>query len=227
VQIPKLVIFDVDGTLYKHHRVKKIMMVRLLLYFLLHPWCVKELKIIATFRRCRELLAAGEEQNINEEQYLKTAHHLHITPERVKEVVERWIYNEPLQYLNNLLYPGVREFLSFLSEKGVFVAVFSDYPAKAKVESLGLHIKHVFSSVDPDIDQLKPWPTGLSVIAKKFNLLPCECLMIGDRNDKDGECARRAEMPYLIFSPKEKSLNSEEKKFSSYYDLIKEFSNCK
>jgi len=38
----------------------------------------------------------------------------------------------------------------------------------------------------------------LQVAAARLGLPVSACMMVGDRDDKDGECARRAGMAYLI-----------------------------
>lgn len=45
-------------------------------------------------------------------------------------------------------------------------------------------------------------PDGLNYIVKKLKASPEECLFIGDRQEMDGECAIRANMPYLIIEKK-------------------------
>jgi FMN phosphatase YigB (HAD superfamily) len=51
-----------------------------------------------------------------------------------------------------------------------------------------------------EVDRFKPHPAGLILTAKKLGVPVTNCFFIGDRDDKDGECARRAGMPYLILS---------------------------
>lgn len=45
-------------------------------------------------------------------------------------------------------------------------------------------------------------PDGLNYITKKLKVSPEDCLFIGDRQEMDGECAIRANMPYLIIEKK-------------------------
>jgi len=61
------------------------------------------------------------------------------------------------------------------------------------------------SATDADVDWLKPDPKGLIIPASKLKTPVKECLFIGDRDDMDGECARRAGMPYLILNPRRKN----------------------
>ena len=74
----------------------------------------------------------------------------------------------------------------------------SDYPTERKLKALNMETVLSFSSLDSCIDRLKPDPKGLLHICRCWKLLPGECLVIGDRDDRDGEAARRAGMNYII-----------------------------
>ena len=58
--------------------------------------------------------------------------------------------------------------------------------------------KYVFSSMDDEIHAVKPNPNGILYILQKFGIEKSTCLVIGDRDDRDGEAARRAGVDYLI-----------------------------
>jgi len=64
--------------------------------------------------------------------------------------------------------------------------------------ALGLHADHFVAATDEGIDALKPHPAGIESIMLAQQLSSDECLFIGDRDDRDGECARRVGMPYLL-----------------------------
>lgn len=55
-------------------------------------------------------------------------------------------------------------------------------------------------ATDPEVDAFKPDPKGLLRVAKLLDMLVTECLVIGDRDDRDGEAVRRAGMPNIILS---------------------------
>jgi putative hydrolase of the HAD superfamily len=62
----------------------------------------------------------------------------------------------------------------------------------------------VVSATCAEVNRLKPDPTGLLVAAAKLGALAPQCLFIGDQKAKDGACARRAGLPYLILPHRHK-----------------------
>ena len=86
----------------------------------------------------------------------------------------------------------------FIKENDIKIGVYSDYPAESKLHALGLNVDLVVASTDPTINRFKPDPTGLIHITKMFNVEPSRCMLIGNREEKDGECAMRANMEYVI-----------------------------
>ena len=50
------------------------------------------------------------------------------------------------------------------------------------------------------MDRLKPRPEGLSRALERLAVGPAEALMVGDRDDCDGEAARRLGCPYLLLA---------------------------
>jgi FMN phosphatase YigB (HAD superfamily) len=196
----KLVIFDVDGTLYNQAKLRRIMLLKLLQYYLSHPRQILDLKIIRNFRRERERRAFQVVSNLEKAQYSWTAQVSKVSPERVYKVVQKWIFDFPLKYLFSCRYPGVMLLFNHLSHQGILIGIFSDYPAQEKLNALKLHSDCIVCATDQNIGRLKPNPKGLLAVAEQLGI-PIEfCLFIGDREDRDGECARRAGMPYLICS---------------------------
>ena len=49
------VIFDLDGTLYSQPRMRMLMVKDMLLYYMLHPASIGQVRILFHFRRIREL----------------------------------------------------------------------------------------------------------------------------------------------------------------------------
>ncbi|MGF1561190.1 MAG: HAD family hydrolase [Geminicoccaceae bacterium] len=192
----KLVVFDLDGTLYDQKKLRRRMVARLLLHAMTKPHQASDLHILRTFRELREHMAG--ESDIIERPYDLTAAQLGVRPERVHQVVDDWLQLRPLPDLLATRYPGVDQLFASLKRQGKKIAVLSDYPADAKLAAMQLAVDFAFSAVDPDIDCLKPNPKGLRRVLEKTGVQPLEALMIGDRDDRDGEIARRVGVPYLI-----------------------------
>lgn len=197
----KAVIFDVDGTLYDQKKLRRKMLAELIRAYAAKPWRWKELKILSDFRRERERQVLLKTSGIEKAQFEWSARISGVTPESVRAVVENWIYHAPLKHLYSVRYMGAAELFVALKEKGLMTAVFSDYPSIEKLAELKISPHFVFCATDKEIDRLKPDPRGLLVAVEKLGVSLGECLMVGDRDDRDGECARRAGMPYVIVEP--------------------------
>lgn len=216
----ELVIFDVDGTLYDQSRLRKKMGRTLIGHYMFRPWNAYDLQIIRVFRKERELMNFNPVKNIETAQYELCAKKIKAPAENVKKVIEKWMYQAPLQYLHECSFTGVRDFFKALKQKNIKIAIYSDYPAVEKLQAMGLEADMVVSSTDQDVDSLKPNPGGLNYILKNFNLPVEKCLFIGDRDELDGACARQIGMQYYI-------LSNEDKKSDFYKALSNTVNNNK
>lgn len=194
----RAVIFDVDGTLYAQSRLRRKMLYDLIGYYALRPWRLREMLILRRFRAEREKRAGIECEGLESAQYDWCAANGGASVETIRQVVNRWMFRHPNQYLPACVYPGTKSFFEALRRQSIAVGIYSDYQAHDKLAAMGLAADVVVSSTDPGIDRLKPSPHGLLHVAKSFGLAPAECLFIGDRPELDGLCAERAGMPYLI-----------------------------
>ncbi|GAB2967825.1 hypothetical protein GCM10027048_43270 [Hymenobacter coalescens] len=194
----KAVLFDVDGTLYTQSVLRRKMMRALLGYYARRPWQAHELWLLQRFRAAREKRPGYAGGNLAEVQYDWASAGTPYSPATVRRAVTRWMLEHPNQYLTDCMLPGVQEFWGGLRTQGIAIGIYSDYPAHAKLAAMGLQADAVVSSIDPQIDRLKPDPKGLLYLADYFCLPPEACLFIGDRPELDGACARQAGMPYLL-----------------------------
>ena len=212
----RLVVFDLDGTLYDQRCIRRRMLCELGLHCLLHPGDLETLRVIAEFRKTREHLADEGAENISRLQLERPAANLGIGPEDVAEVVGGWIEERPLKHLLQCRFAGVDEAFEHLRGSGRQIGVFSDYPVRAKLQALNLTADFIATAAEPAIDRLKPHPAGLEILMSRAGVTPAQCLMIGDREDRDGTCARNAGVRYLI-----KARSSEgQNEFRRYRELL-------
>jgi FMN phosphatase YigB (HAD superfamily) len=214
VHVPHAVIFDVDGTLYNLVKLRFFMVLKMIQAVLYSPKKVADLKIVCDFRKMRKRNSRLETWNLEAEQFYWTAQTSCASPQRVHQVVQEWIYDNPLPFLAKCRYGGVQELFSLLRDKGIRLGVFSDYPAQAKLKALGLCADVVVEATEKEVNRLKPHPAGLLLAAARLGTPIRSCLFIGDQDDRDGECARRAGMPYIILSPRNQ--NRQFKLLSTY-----------
>jgi phosphoglycolate phosphatase/putative hydrolase of the HAD superfamily len=196
----KALIFDVDGTLYDQGKLRRRMLLNLFFVLAGNPLFIRDIKVLHTFRKKRELLSECSDTigGIDNRQYAEAAQASGLGIVEVRRIVNDWIFEKPLKHLARCVYPGVKDLFSILRQKNYKIGIFSDYPCHAKLQALGLEADAMVCATDEQVDRFKPHPAGLLFTAKALGVPVTNCFFIGDRNDKDGECARRAGMPYLI-----------------------------
>lgn len=195
----KLVIFDVDGTLYDQSKLRTKMLLALIKHYLLRPWKFKELLILDHFRKEREKKAGFEGDDLQNGQYQWCADAANTTVEKVKQVVDKWIFDFPNRFLPQAIYPGVNDFFRDLEKNKILTAVYSDYDSERKLKEMNISAGLLVSSTDQGINAMKPLPNGLNYILSTLNIKDKDnCLFIGDRQELDGECARLAGVPFLL-----------------------------
>ena len=196
----RAVVFDVDGTLYAQRPLRLRMARELALGCLARPSRLRQVRILRAFRQVREELAQAEAASIARAQYERTAERLGLTPAAVEAVVAEWIDERPLRHLAVCRHAGVRRLFAALRAADRGIGVWSDYPAPAKLRALGLAADASVSAADAEVDCLKPQPAGLARVLELLGVPASEALMIGDRDDRDGEAARRLGCPYLLLA---------------------------
>ena len=92
-----------------------------------------------------------------------------------------------------------RVILKELNKRGIKTAVFSDYRCvEDKIRAIGLEPKLFdYCEAAPELGGLKPNRTLFERLLKIMRVKPEQALMIGDREDTDGQGARNGGMKYL------------------------------
>jgi FMN phosphatase YigB (HAD superfamily) len=192
-----LFIFDLDGTLYDQHRLRNIMVAELFFRWITCRVSFRELRIITSFRKMRELNLGYASPRVYEDQFTWSAEALDIPFEEVKKVVEHWMLSYPLKHLRKSRYPGVKSFFGLLREQNKKIAVFSDFPVDKKLAELHLSVDKTYCSTEYHIAQLKPTKKGIELICRDFKCPLEKAVFFGDRMDTDGETARLAGVQFI------------------------------
>jgi putative hydrolase of the HAD superfamily len=191
------VLYDVDGTLYHLAAMRRRMARELLTAALGAPArTVREWRVIQAYRRSQEeLRSAGPGQC----QYEHAASRLGLRAEDIRPIIEEWMHRRPLRILPGCARQSVLEAIRVLGGCGVRQGVFSDYPAREKLEIFGVHewIEFGLSSSDPEVGAFKPSPRGFLHAAERWGLDPSRIVYVGDRPEVDGEGARAAGMRFV------------------------------
>jgi HAD superfamily hydrolase (TIGR01549 family) len=194
-----LVVFDLDGTLYNQSVLRRKMMADLL-YSSARSRNITILRIISKYRALREEMGDFEVEDFPDKLVSRTSNILDVEEQMVRDVVEEWINVRPLKYLRSCMTRGCERLFSALHARQRLIGIWSDYPAEEKIRALGLRPDFIVSSEDADVKMLKPNPRGLHRLMDLAGVPAARTLMVGDREDRDGEAARRADVSAAIRS---------------------------
>ena len=186
----KAVIFDLDGTLYD----KSHLPLRLVASQILH-WKLIMLKRERSVRKLLKGKYFGDKNKFEE------AFFSHFMRKNAKE----WFYESYMPDTIKILKkhyhiaPWVEDCLKSLHDKGVKIAVFSDYGyVEEKLEALGFDLKWTDYLFDaPSLGGLKPSKETFLKICSTMDVSPQNCLMVGDRDDTDGAGAKASGMQFM------------------------------
>lgn len=197
---------DLDGTLYRPLGVKLAMAAELAAL----GW--RDIRVIRAFRReherMRETLTNGR-ANLSaaevapssafEQQIQRTALGLAMSEPAVERTVHRWMFERPGKWLRLFRRRGLIAHIERHRERGGRTALVSDYPATCKLAAL--RAAELFEVVIANGERgaafaLKPDPAAYLAAAERLATPPNDCVVIGDRDDADGQAARAAGMAF-------------------------------
>jgi putative hydrolase of the HAD superfamily len=197
---------DLDGTLYRATPVRLAMAAELMLF---GP---HRIHIIRCFRREQERLRGGQPPAARPlppadspyaEQLARTAAEVGQSVEAIAPVIREWMERRPCKWLRLFRRRRLLEEIALFRAQGGKTALVSDYPAREKLA--GLCATELFdvivASGEPGGPRvLKPAPDGYLLAAERLGVAAAHCLVIGDRDDADGEAARRARMQVRLIT---------------------------
>ncbi|RXH10126.1 HAD family hydrolase [Bradyrhizobium guangzhouense] len=187
----RLVVFDVDGTLYDQRTMRRRML-RELAKDATRTRSLTTLRTLRGYRRTRELLARQEVYDFERILIASTAKRYRLQEGEVRALAAEWLEKRPLAHIRDCRYPGVERLFAALRRRGKIIGVLSDYPAAEKLLAMELKADFVVSAVDRHVGIQKPNPKGLELLMQAAGTVPTSTVLIGDRPETDGEAARRA-----------------------------------
>jgi HAD superfamily hydrolase (TIGR01549 family) len=124
-----------------------------------------------------------------------------VDPAALERVVREWMLLRPGKWLRAARRRDLLAELARFRADGGRTALVSDYPAREKLAALA--VDDLFDVVVAAGDRggparLKPAPDGLLAAAAQLGVPQEKCLVIGDRDEVDGEAARRAGMAFRL-----------------------------
>lgn len=197
----RLVVLNVDGTLYDQ-RGLRLRMLQEMLLAVARTRGIGFIRILRAYRRIREQLGDSLQEDFERELAMRTAAAVGCTEEQVRSTAEEWLEYRPLRHLIHYRYPHLPELFQRLRRHGKAIGIFSDYPARRKLDALGLDADLIVCATDEDVRVLKPHAKGLHLIMSRAAVNPADTIMIGDRPERDGLAAQAANVRALIRSRK-------------------------
>jgi FMN phosphatase YigB (HAD superfamily) len=189
-------LFDLDGTLYRLRGVQLAMACELAL--LAPHW----FRALACFRREQEKMRRDDppaEGSPYQLQLERTARATGLPLAPLEHAVERWMQVRPGKWLRLFRRRRLLADIAAFRAAGGRTAVVSDYPAAHKLRAMRLAdaFDVVVANGEPGGPRtLKPSPEGFLLAAGRLGIAPDACQVIGDRDEADGEAARRAGMRF-------------------------------
>jgi putative hydrolase of the HAD superfamily len=196
----KGIIFDLDGTLYRMRwYLRPILTMNLFPNSLRLP---RFLKIRGTF--------SGMEMDTGDNLMNAICDKLAIAEKCSTAEMKQWVQEKfypsfvsAMRYFNNSR-PAINETLANIKKSGYKLAVLSDYDKiYERLKLLNIDHSHFDTLTSSESSgALKPSARPFLEIAQTWNLMPEKILVIGDRDDTDGEAARGAQMQFLQITDK-------------------------
>ena len=161
------------------------------------------LRVIRAYRAAHEQLRAAEipeGADLGEAQLELAVSLASIDRDAMRRYLARWFEAEALTALRGPRSPQVAAMLGRLRGRGLRLGVVSDYPARAKLEALGLeeYFEAVVSAQDPGVQRLKPHPAGIYAALELLGVESSQALYVGDRADVDAACADAAGLRFVL-----------------------------
>ena len=177
----RAIIVDLDGTLYFTNPVRIAMLREMALHF----WRIGDFLIVWKYRKLYE-------RGYSEAERMATL------PESAPRIIREWMIDRPLPYVAKYRDASLIMLLKQAMAAGITVIVYSDYPVKEKLGALDFAPDQAYAA--DDLGCMKPDATGLARILKAQGINPEDCLVIGDRAEKDGMLASNMGADRLILS---------------------------
>lgn len=189
----KVIVFDLDGTLYAKPR----MVWRML--------CAapREWQLMLAERKARKHLRGqwlGDEDTFYQNYFQTMA----IYCKSTSEDMHLWYVDRYMPMMVNVIqkyYKPVQWLMPFLKDckkQDIRLVILSDYGhTHEKLRALNID-ESLFDWVisAPELGGLKPAPQLMERVAEQMGVQPNQCLVIGDREDTDGELAKSVGATY-------------------------------
>lgn len=206
----KGVVFDIDGTLYPN----RSMYIQSARFFLTHFRLVKHFSHVR-----KELRKVGRIENFHALQAELLAIEMKISRDKAAQLIEEKLYGKWERTFRKVKpFKTIIPFLEKLKEKGIPMAILSDFPVGRKLEYFGLEGYWSVIRSSHQSGYLKPSAKPFLEMAKKMDLNPEDILYVGNNYSYDAVGSHKAGMKSALISRKRK-IEKVDFTFKSYVQL--------
>ena len=222
----KAVIFDFDGTLYDY----SLIWLRLILSEWWHMFRIRADRVVRKGLRGMDF---GSEDAFDKEYKKQMSSITRLSEEEtIKWYMDTYLKKTMLKVLKRSykIRDNLKSFIAGMKEKGIAMAVVSDYPlVEERMLDVGMdqELLDCFSKIcsAQDFGCLKPAKRIFSEIADSLGVKSDECIVVGDRDDTDGEGARKSGMKYIQITEKKRKVTEQIMRWQDFTSWAeKEFS---
>ncbi len=197
----KLLIFDLDGTLYFQNLLRIDVAKEMALKCISNPKTFKDLWIIYNYRKLRENWSekrSEASESLEEWQFKCLSKIIKVPVDYIMKVVNHYMHVKPLSLVAKHKDELLCQFINEMRNSSIKIVIYSDYPTESKIKCLELNVDKMYCAADHSINCMKPDKRGLQFILRDMDITGDEALMIGDRFEKDGLAAINNGVDYLI-----------------------------
>jgi phosphoglycolate phosphatase-like HAD superfamily hydrolase len=119
----RLVVFDVDGTLYDQ-KAMRLRMLREIVSNAIWTRSLITLRVLRIYRQLREAIGEQEVHNFGDVLVARTVEQSGMGGETVREIVAEWMEKRPLAHVRDCRYPHVTELFAALKRGGKTIGIW-------------------------------------------------------------------------------------------------------
>ena len=202
------VIFDLDGTLYDLSGLKWRMALAL--------WqSIKLLRTLSPVRNVLRTQTFSDGTELKQELFLQLADRASVSTDKAETWYKQDFYPNFVKILkrHKTARPGAADLLAELKDKGVKLAIVSDFGrVPARTQAIGLNpslFDELLSSEDEG--SLKPHFEPFVALARKWQLSPDQIVVLGDKEELDGTAADSCKMKFIGIAQNDKKTNNSQR----------------
>lgn len=189
------IIFDLDGTIYNKKALK--------LFFSLS--FINKLPLMLSYLKVRKNnygVDCGSKEAFQNKIIEELANQSSISKEKSEKFINEFM-DKFVKILKSRYKPNndIVNVINKYHSRGTKIVCLSDY-SKVKERLLALNIdidKFTLIKSSEDYGTLKPATKPFFEIAEKLNISPSKIVVVGDRDDTDGEGARKSNMRFVKY----------------------------